>query len=1276
MKPLRRTPWSATRVHLLTRSRWTLTSLAAAIALVVASLTFLVSPGTVSATGTFTFDPGTGTATFTDTPGESSTLQLLSNTTTLFLDGTVLVVDRSLLQRIVIDAGDGDDTIDLISFDPLVPGSGFLPDLRIEVLGGPGNDFLDHDPSDVAIASLVTFDGGAGDDTARLFALAPVADTFGLSTNFDVEGIVFPGLVQLATRGSFAYNSLTELLINSVVRSDTFAVDGTPDETLVILEGRFGADIVSIVGPVGAAGIQVLGIGAERDILLWTSANDGPDTFVVEQSPITGDFQITLDTGTGPSTVTYSNLTEISLDAQGGNDLLIATAIPPEMAFLELLGENQDDQFDITLSGIQSPLRARALFPESYDILNRALGIPQATGFQAGDGDIVNIDATGLSGLQLVSVLGTPESQGPLYHSAIEDSLGRQLLLLGTTEILDIAVDSLSDLTIETLNPVTALTVRDVTAPSAGAEFVPPTIISVGPFAGRVGDTVQIFGANLDDVVAIDFGGVAAPSFARDLSLDFALVPPPFPLNDLVRGNNYDVINVDVPPGVGVAGTDVQITLTTSNGQTNAPHGDSLVAFKIQGGRLIIGGVIISDRAPADFSLNYLDRFAYLADGPSNPDGVVAGLAGDLTRANLDGATVLVGLSGDTFVDPLATDPAGLFSLAATPPGTTIAADGVTRLGDNLVELTLVFDGSDFIPPLADQDLSVRVEAAALQTSTNSATTGVVTVAADSDDDGLTDDDEVNIHLTDPNNPDTDGDGINDGAEIATGSDPLDPNDPVGSGPLDSDGDGLSDDDENNTHGTDPNNPDTDGDLIDDGTEVLNGTNPLDPNDPPPGDRDGDSLPDNIEPGPCLSFSQPGGSPDLADSDGDGLNDAAELLLDALAGGIHGTCNPDRDGDGIPDGSDPFPLIASMDPPLIDGNTLGGPIPDQTAVAGVVFGPLAFAVLDEVPGTVVVTAVTSDDQSVVTDGSITAIPTGTGRFLLVINAPLAVGLTNITVDILDEQGLTGSDTFELLVLPTAGHVRPTADVDFFQIAPPDAPSLTILTPGVLGGDIAGPGNGPLTAQLVADLGSGEGVLAFGGLQPTGGFVYTPPAGGLMTDVTFSYRAVDAFGVPSEIATVTITPSNPNAPIIDPTNLTAALADLFYLTTVNVSGTDTATDTRSLDTIADAVLAEASDPDGQMLIILASSDDGATFVDPAALDLAPGDSPINVRFVAEDTDGFRSVPVVLTAFLLDPTADEDGDGFDKGTEIHIGTDPTDPASCATDFNDVDGTDILM
>ncbi|CAN0478815.1 unnamed protein product, partial [Phaeothamnion confervicola] len=45
----------------------------------------------------------------------------------------------------------------------------------------------------------------------------------------------------------------------------------------------------------------------------------------------------------------------------------------------------------------------------------------------------------------------------------------------------------------------------------------------------------------------------------------------------------------------------------------------------------------------------------------------------------------------------------------------------------------------------------------------------------------------------------------------------------------DSDGDGLYDSDETTVYLTDPANADSDGDGYDDGQEVFDGTNPLDP---------------------------------------------------------------------------------------------------------------------------------------------------------------------------------------------------------------------------------------------------------------------------------------------------------------------------------------------------------------------------------------------------------------------------------------------------------------
>ncbi|MDZ4199618.1 MAG: outer membrane beta-barrel protein, partial [Kiritimatiellia bacterium] len=93
----------------------------------------------------------------------------------------------------------------------------------------------------------------------------------------------------------------------------------------------------------------------------------------------------------------------------------------------------------------------------------------------------------------------------------------------------------------------------------------------------------------------------------------------------------------------------------------------------------------------------------------------------------------------------------------------------------------------------------------------------------DSDGDGLSDEFERSIG-TDPFNPDTDGDGLTDFEEVRIyKTDPLNP---------DTDYDGLRDGAEVHVYGTDPLNPDTDGGGVTDGHEVIeDGTDPLDPSD-------------------------------------------------------------------------------------------------------------------------------------------------------------------------------------------------------------------------------------------------------------------------------------------------------------------------------------------------------------------------------------------------------------------------------------------------------------
>ena len=94
----------------------------------------------------------------------------------------------------------------------------------------------------------------------------------------------------------------------------------------------------------------------------------------------------------------------------------------------------------------------------------------------------------------------------------------------------------------------------------------------------------------------------------------------------------------------------------------------------------------------------------------------------------------------------------------------------------------------------------------------------------DTDSDGLSDADEIEIYGSNPDMSDSDSDGYLDGEEISAGYTPLS-NNPIKLDQIDSDKDGLWDDWEIALK-TGVNTPDTDEDRLNDGAELTNGTDP------------------------------------------------------------------------------------------------------------------------------------------------------------------------------------------------------------------------------------------------------------------------------------------------------------------------------------------------------------------------------------------------------------------------------------------------------------------
>ncbi|MEX0274348.1 MAG: DUF642 domain-containing protein [Flavobacteriaceae bacterium] len=196
----------------------------------------------------------------------------------------------------------------------------------------------------------------------------------------------------------------------------------------------------------------------------------------------------------------------------------------------------------------------------------------------------------------------------------------------------------------------------------------------------------------------------------------------------------------------------------------------------------------------------------------------------------------------------------------------------------------------------------------------------------DSDGDGVIDDDEANDG-TDPNNPcslnldsvsinatsqtDCDGDGVTNADEIngsdndhTTPGDNTNPNDPcdynIADITLEQGGDWANadcDDDgvDNGIEiidGTDPLDPDTDGDGVTDGNEKHDDTNPLD---------GCDYNPDSVTMAPSTEWN-------AMDCDNDGVDNGTEA--------IDGTDpqNPDSDGDGVTDGNEKTDGTNPLDP--------------------------------------------------------------------------------------------------------------------------------------------------------------------------------------------------------------------------------------------------------------------------------------------------------------------------------------------------------------------------
>ena len=195
-------------------------------------------------------------------------------------------------------------------------------------------------------------------------------------------------------------------------------------------------------------------------------------------------------------------------------------------------------------------------------------------------------------------------------------------------------------------------------------------------------------------------------------------------------------------------------------------------------------------------------------------------------------------VAGQTFDVSVTGDPGASFGIVLGAPNGQSACPGVLApvCLDVSAPISILHTGT--LGASGSRTVQLAVPRAAsgpvrLQAVTRQAgvvlTSNVASVRAfpdvDTDGDGLVDGLELFVHGTDIFNADSDGDTIDDATEIRFGGDPLNP---------DSDNDGLDDNVELQL-GTNPISWDTDGGGSSDGNEVTSGSDPLDPSDDTPG---------------------------------------------------------------------------------------------------------------------------------------------------------------------------------------------------------------------------------------------------------------------------------------------------------------------------------------------------------------------------------------------------------------------------------------------------------
>ena len=367
-------------------------------------------------------------------------------------------------------------------------------------------------------------------------------------------------------------------------------------------------------------------------------------------------------------------------------------------------------------------------------------------------------------------------------------------------------------------------------------EALNPTNCDTSTATVTVGDATLAAADDVGTVTSGNLGGVAVNVLLNDtlegepVTADdvIATLVSAGALSGLSLAPSGDLV---VPPGTRAGDFTAQVQVCAANNPTNC---DTSFAFIGVGmGQLIAGddtGAVSSGRAGglatnvlANDTLDGQPLFATEADlflldsggmigahlqpdgslivAPGTPAGTYELLIDVCERLNLphncvaSNATITVGMAFlDAEDDPTFTILSGPIGGVVEDLPALFTLDGEPTLPDEL-QITILDDGGIPGLDLDDEDALivpaptlggsyiVTIEACETLNPTNCLTLDITLdigdgTDVDTDNDGLSDFDEVYVHGTDPLDPDTDGDGCSDGDEVLVfGTDPLDPTD-------------------------------------------------------------------------------------------------------------------------------------------------------------------------------------------------------------------------------------------------------------------------------------------------------------------------------------------------------------------------------------------------------------------------------------------------------------------------------------------------------------------